>query len=339
MKVWTKISDYITGFQPSQAEWFQLKVHDTVVFTHEDVYREIEYFYSEWSYLTSMWENKYEAFTNLYKHYVNAVGENYYRMYDALTREYNPLSNYDMVESGVDGRKVSDKNNTGTNNSYGGQITADTKYTENPYERTTKTDQTGSVTTTMNGTEDNNTFRNAFNSGISDTGTHTDKTQTTFDGRNDKVTYGEGDTKPLTTTTTEKVTNDITKTTSFDALGDNDKVNFHDYVDTKTSDDVQMNGFNTATNSKDSHKEVESYSNDVSLEYSKQNTKGEAEAVSIGTDYTEGTRHELTRTGNIGVTTNSQLIDGELAVRKVNLLKEFVQGFILRYCSLVYDEE
>ena len=49
------------------------------------------------------------------------------------------------------------------------------------------------------------------------------------------------------------------------------------------------------------------------------------------TGYHETKEHFLQRSGNIGVTTSAQMVTGELALRKYNLLQEYIKGFIDKY--------
>lgn len=51
--------------------------------------------------------------------------------------------------------------------------------------------------------------------------------------------------------------------------------------------------------------------------------------------YYEAKEHFFKRSGNIGVTTAAQMIQGELEVRVRDLLREWVKGFIDRYCYFV----
>lgn len=48
--------------------------------------------------------------------------------------------------------------------------------------------------------------------------------------------------------------------------------------------------------------------------------------------------HILTRSGNIGVTTSAQMITQEIALRKNNLMRDYVREFVNRYCYSVGGE-
>ena len=49
------------------------------------------------------------------------------------------------------------------------------------------------------------------------------------------------------------------------------------------------------------------------------------------TGYHEANEHYLKRSGNIGVTTSAQMITGEVELRKIDLLKDYIREFFNRY--------
>lgn len=51
------------------------------------------------------------------------------------------------------------------------------------------------------------------------------------------------------------------------------------------------------------------------------------------------TEHYLKRSGNIGVTTNAQMLQQEIEVRKLSLLRMYVNDFVQRYCFLVWGDD
>lgn len=70
---------------------------------------------------------------------------------------------------------------------------------------------------------------------------------------------------------------------------------------------------------------TEEYMNDKSMSFD----------GSTLTGYHDAAEHYLKRSGNIGVTTSAQMIEGELQVRARDLLKEYIKKFIDRYCFCV----
>lgn len=282
-RVWTKIDDVIDNY--AIGDTLRLAVDGTTVFTNSDVYSVLSNLYDTFAFRHRDTVQATDAFIQQYNTYRNDVGNNYFRMYDALNRKYNPISNYEMTETSADGRKIS-THTTSTDNSFyegneqGGvsnvkdpysKTTESTKSgivkttdggtdttTQNPYETTTikqnegKTQtvtegtgnttetpvskttlkettgqtsvaKTGSETSTENGNETDDRYVNAFDSGISDDGTHSEKTVKQFDNRTNTTSYTDrkdttvygADGKPLTETTTETYTgNSETNTTN-----------------------------------------------------------------------------------------------------------------------------
>ena len=469
-KVWTKIDDVIDNY--ATGDTLRLAVDGTTVFTNSDVYSVLSNLYDTFAFRHRDTVQATEAFIQQYNTYRNEVGNNYFRMYDALNRKYNPISNYDMTETSADGRKIS-THTTSTDNSFyegneqGGVSNVKDPYsktteskksgvvkttdggtdttTQNPYETTTvklnegKTQtitsgtdntietpvskttkkettgqtsvaKTGSETSTENGNETDDRYVNAFDSGISDTGTHSEKNVKQFDNRTNTTSYTDrkdttvygADGKPLTENTTETYTGNAetnstnnstvtveygadgtnlteTTTASFDSivtLNQKDTSQTVEYganaspltetvvesisnaiserteystlqgktvgikdMETGLKTSVSANDYHTAKEGENNGKTEEKWSNDVSISYKSANEDGTFSDNTFGSDFSDGTMHVLTRTGNIGVTTNAQMIQGEIEMRRINLLHEYVQGFITLYCSFVGVDE
>lgn len=469
-KVWTKIDDVIDNY--ATGDTLRLAVDGTTVFTNSDVYSVLSNLYDTFAFRHRDTVQATDAFIQQYNTYRNDVGNNYFRMYDALNRKYNPISNYDMTETSADGRKIS-THTTSTDNSFyegneqGGVSSIKDPYsktteskksgvvtttdggtdttTQNPYETTTvkqnagKTQtitagtdntietpvskttkkettgqtsvaKTGSETSTENGNETDDRYVNAFDSGISDTGTHSEKNVKQFDNRTNTTSYTDrkdttvygADGKPLTETTTEtytgnsetNTTNNSTVTVEYGADGTNltetTTASFDSIVTLNEKDSsqtvvygaggspltetvvesisnaiserteystlqgktvgikdmetgqktsVSANDYHTAKEGENNGKTEEKWGNDVSISYKSANEDGTFSDNTFGSDFSDGTMHVLTRTGNIGVTTNAQMIQGEIEMRRINLLHEYVQGFITLYCSFVGVDE
>lgn len=469
-KVWTKIDDVIDNY--ATGDTLRLAVDGTTVFTNSDVYSVLSNLYDTFAFRHRDTVQATDAFIQQYNTYRNEVGNNYFRMYDALNRKYNPISNYDMTETSADGRKIS-THTTSTDNSFyegneqGGVSNVKDPYsktteskktgvvtttdggtdttTQNPYETTTvkqnegKTQtitsgtdntietpvskttkkettgqtsvaKTGSETSTENGNETDDRYVNAFDSGISDTGTHSEKNVKQFDNRTNTTSYTDrkdttvygADGKPLTENTTEtytgnaetNTTNNSTVTVEYGADGANltetTTATFDSIVTLNEKDSsqtvvygaggspltetvvesvsnaiserteystlqgktvgikdmetgqktsVSANDYHTAKEGENNGKTEEKWSNDVSISYKSANEDGTFSDNTFGSDFSDGTMHVLTRSGNIGVTTNAQMIQGEIEMRRINLLHEYVQGFITLYCSFVGVDE
>lgn len=469
-RVWTKIDDVIDNY--ATGDTLRLAVDGTTVFTNSDVYSVLSNLYDTFAFRHRDTVQATDAFIQQYNTYRNEVGNNYFRMYDALNRKYNPISNYDMTETSADGRKIS-THTTSTDNSFyegneqggvsnvkdpyskttestktgivktadgGTDTTTQNPYgtttvkqnegktqtitsgtdntTETPVSKTTKKEttgqtsvaKTGSETSTENGNETDDRYVNAFDSGISDTGTHSEKNVKQFDNRTNTTTYTDrkdttvygADGKPLTETTTETYTGNsetnstnnstvtveygadgtnLTETTtaSYDSivtLNEKDTSQIVEYgangspltetvvesisnaiserteystlqgktvgikdMETGQKTSVSANDYHTAKEGENNGKTEEKWGNDVSISYKSANEDGTFSDNTFGSDFSDGTMHVLTRSGNIGVTTNAQMIQGEIEMRRINLLHEYVQGFITLYCSFVGVDE
>lgn len=469
-KVWTKIDDVIDNY--ATGDTLRLAVDGTTVFTNSDVYSVLSNLYDTFAFRHRDTVQATDAFIQQYNTYRNEVGNNYFRMYDALNRKYNPISNYDMTETSADGRKIS-THTTSTDNSFyegneqGGVSNVKDPYsktteskktgvvtttdggtdttTQNPYETTTvkqnegKTQtitsgtdntietpvskttkkettgqtsvaKTGSETSTENGNETDDRYVNAFDTGISDTGTHSEKNVKQFDNRTNTTSYTDrkdttvygADGKPLTENTTETYTGNAetnstnnstvtveygadganlteTTTATFDSiitLNEKDSSQTVVYgaggspltetvvesvsnaiserteystlqgktvgikdMETGQKTSVSANDYHTAKEGENNGKTEEKWGNDVSISYKTANEDGTFSDNTFGSDFSDGTMHVLTRSGNIGVTTNAQMIQGEIEMRRINLLHEYVRGFITLYCSFVGVDE
>ena len=469
-KVWTKIDDVIDNY--ATGDTLRLAVDGTTVFTNSDVYSVLSNLYDTFAFRHRDTVQATDAFIQQYNTYRNEVGNNYFRMYDALNRKYNPISNYDMTETSADGRKISTHTTSTDNSFYEGNEQGSVSNVKDPYSKTTESKKTGVVTTTDGGTDtttqnpyetttvkqnegktqtitsgtDNTTetpvskttkkettgqtsvaktgsetstengnetddrYVNAFDSGISDTGTHSEKNVKQFDNRTNTTTYTDrkdttvygADGKPLTETTTETYTgnsetnstNNSTVTVEYGADGTNltetTTATFDSIVTLNEKDSsqtvvygaggspltetvvesvsnaiserteystlqgktvgikdmetgqktsVSANDYHTAKEGENNGKTEEKWGNDVSISYKTANEDGTFSDNTFGSDFSDGTMHVLTRTGNIGVTTNAQMIQGEIEMRRINLLHEYVQGFITLYCSFVGVDE
>lgn len=469
-KVWTKIDDVIDNY--ATGDTLRLAVDGTTVFTNSDVYSVLSNLYDTFAFRHRDTVQATDAFIQQYNTYRNEVGNNYFRMYDALNRKYNPISNYDMTETSADGRKISTHTTSTDNSFYEGNEQGSVSNVKDPYSKTTESKKTGVVTTTDGGTDtttqnpyetttvkqnegktqtitsgtDNTTetpvskttkkettgqtsvaktgsetstengnetddrYVNAFDSGISDTGTHSEKNVKQFDNRTNTTTYTDrkdttvygADGKPLTETTTETYTGNsetnstnnstvtveygadganLTETTTatFDSivtLNEKDSSQTVVYgaggspltetvvesvsnaiserteystlqgktvgikdMETGQKTSVSANDYHTAKEGENNGKTEEKWGNDVSISYKTANEDGTFSDNTFGSDFSDGTMHVLTRTGNIGVTTNAQMIQGEIEMRRINLLHEYVQGFITLYCSFVGVDE
>lgn len=232
----------------------------------------------------------------------------YKKMYAAAIKNYDPLSNYDMQEEGLDGKKLDGVTDTNTRTGSMTETetptgtttttttpTGGTKRTETPtgseiVERTEEGGTTSTETESRTTYDDTSVFEPTIekqtitvpNDGFSET------TTTSFDTRKTETT--EEYVQNTKTTVTETFTNRQTATTT----------QYNQLADTR-----QINNSNTMTG---------------------------AGAGGSVTGMHEVDEHFLTRSGNIGVTTSQQMLESELKLRyQYNLYYMFMREFITRY--------
>lgn len=97
--------------------------------------------------------------------------------------------------------------------------------------------------------------------------------------------------------------------------------NFDRYED--STDDEST----TSSGSADSVNTVNGYNGDA--EHDRQNTNGKSETK-------HGNIHNAHLYGNIGVTTSAQMLEGELEIRKHDLISIIVREFKENFCIMVY---
>lgn len=97
--------------------------------------------------------------------------------------------------------------------------------------------------------------------------------------------------------------------------------NFDRYED--SSDDENTSSIGSA----DSVNTVNGYNGDA--EHDRQKTNGKSETK-------RGNKHNAHLYGNIGVTTSAQMLEGELKIRKQDLISIIVREFKENFCIMVY---
>jgi len=312
--IWTKISSVLpelnTGSQLS------LVVDGKTIFSHFQVLNSFTYLYDSFSFRQNELSNSLTAFLAQYTAYQADIGYNFARMYDALTRDYNPIENYHKFESVVDANTKS-KTST-TNNSANVTGTID-----------------GVVTNSHNG-EDNTL----------ESGGLTNATTNNIENRNYDSTFDGSDFGVATTKSTNNG-NDST-TTTYNNLNVKNSYNSSNTVtkgNVSTSNDingqaVEFTNMSNVGKTTTGGVDVTEYGNNVSASYQDVLPDGITKtSATLGNNFTEANLHTATMCGNIGVTTNAQMITGELEMRRINLLNDYVMGFIRKYCSFLGVDE
>lgn len=220
----------------------------------------------------------------------NRYRESWGKLWDAITATYSPLENYNLTET-------EEENNEGTN------------------ERTEST--TGSETETT--TEDNEASETVTESETVE-GTKTDTG--TLSNTGTKVTDRDGTESATTSSTSsENGENGVYGYNSLESVGDttSEQTGTETGTESRTNaEDISETLNNTETENKTHTTEEEraksnTKSNTEDKSGSRQNTTTESKT---GSEETTGQRtRELTRSGNIGVTTSQQMLESEIELR------------------------
>jgi len=305
-KVWEILEKVLPQIETGTS--LELVVNNQIIFQHNQVWFELYQKYSEWGFLKHPDSNSLTVFNALYTNFVANNKEAFFRMWDALEREYNPINNYDLVEYGANGRKKSEKVNEDTGDNVNGARLGSVTTTQHGSEKDTQT-QTGKTQTDR--------YENAFNSGIDATGTHVAREEVTAP---------------------TSIENERTFTNR-DAQTDYDKTTGSDSVD-----GVTLVGYTNTGRAHDHKESHESYNADVQINTHRVLPNGGISAGGLGAQgefFMEGENSYLSRSGNIGVTSSTELVSREMEMREAygNLLKRWVHMFILEYCTYVGAED
>lgn len=130
---------------------FELTYNNETIFTSNQVFYEIADRYSSYKMSVSeLFQPTAAYFIGVYSEYREAVKQNMYKAWKALTADYDPVSNYDMTEQEHDGKKLSTVTDTMTPS--GGTETTVNRYgidsgaAGEPYDKQTVQPLTGTKT-------------------------------------------------------------------------------------------------------------------------------------------------------------------------------------------------
>lgn len=279
---------------------FAVTVNGTTIFASNPVYFELNQKYTEWGFLQNENSNGGQMLRSLWTNYVANMGSQLLRIWEGLNKQYDPTSNYSMVEIGADGHKQSKRTDTDNTDSVAGTKQAN---------QSTEYKGSEGNARTVTGKQTTDRYENAFDSGISATGTHTNREETQF---------------PTSVNDTRSFTNREDETTY-----DNNQ------TQSVTSGQEQLSATGQVASAGQSRNtKTESFDNDVTVQGAFIDASGIQTDVPLE-DLTDGTQHVFSRFGNIGVATASDMLMKEYELRKINLLKDFVHGFILEYCTYI----
>ena len=245
------------------------------------------------------------------------------RMFEALSAEYKPLENYSMIEEGTDDRTIS-RTTGGTRSTQGSNTlektgTVSTEGTTSGTntrtdDLTSETKNTGTISTeaTTTAKTADTTTRTTKNTGTQ-TSAGTDGTTNSV-AAYDSEAYAARDKQDKTTSGTR--TDDLTETTTNGGEMNSDGTS----ASTQTNDTTD-----TTTNTGTQSTEQSGTSSSTLTNNTTDTTTTNSTETSSGTESgTDGTKHRLSRAGNIGVTTSQQMLTSELFLRARNQLAYYV---------------
>ena len=256
--------------------------------------------FSYWSFDSDLLtaSTEFSEFLNYFQTYARVRQEDFYRLWQALTAEYNPIENYNQIEiikhgeiiaSGTVTAETDGTNSGSDSNVQSGNIEYLTPKT------TTSVHTPQIVTTTKNGKTVSTQERTTYDS---------------TDFNNVEKLTNEQETGDTTTIPEHTVTTDVTH----DA---NDKTTFNNVTNARTTGNTIHNESETTTNYNTVNKTV-------------------ADTAQNFNTYSE---NKLDRHGNIGVTSNQDMINQEWELRLKNVAETFIDIIIESFCYLVltYD--
>lgn len=257
------------------------------------------------------------ALSSIYRLFAATHTADITRLKNALTAEYKPLDNYNMIESGSDKRTVDrdyTRTSTGSVNE-GGTTTAETTgtRTDNLTETATHTGTVGTEGTTTGKTTDTSTISNVTSETAKDEGTT---------GNTNNVSAYDSATMVGHDSSSGTATNERTATT-------NNNVTHGGDVDTTatSSSTVTNDTTDTTTNSG-------TVKNENGEKFTRNLTTTESGNITDTDDTTDNAEHTLTRSGNIGVTTSQQMLESEVNLRVKNQLVYYVvELFVSQYLT------
>lgn len=261
--------------------------------------------------------------------YWEARRGDYYNMYTAINKQYDPISNYKMSETGLDGKKIDTI--TDTNVRTGSETTTETP---SGTATTTLTRAGGTMTTeSPTGIEKTTTTPGgSYAETVTEAGgkkTTSTESRTTYDNTQAFV--------PATKTETDEVPNQGNQVKTDHTFNNYNTVEEKSFTQRQTVTDMSYKNGTQET-------ETQSFTGrqtETETEYdqltdtrtiNRTNSMSGTGAGGTITGAAEIDQHYFTREGNIGVTTSQQMIESEIELRyKYNLWYMFIREFITRY--------
>lgn len=267
----------------------------------------------------------------IFMQWVEDRAQGFYKLYEALRAEYNPVHNYDMTMISTTDYKGSEKNTVTPSGSEKVTLTklgTEKHETEKSGSETHETAFTGTEknTNTPSGTETRTTTKEGSEQTDMVKGAHLDTVQnsrTTFDSdtdydtdktTTDMPTYTDTDT--LSFTDREDAT-----TLSFDQRKTEDEKSFTDRKDTLT--DSFTNRKDTLTDSFTDRKD------ETETTFNQRKTEDEKTFTDRQDEINE---HKF---GNLGVTTSQQMISSQFPLTEMDKLQSYIINTFVHECLVI----
>ena len=253
----------------------------------------------------------------------------YYNMYVALQKNYDPIANYNMTEKGIDGTKIDSTSDVNTRSGSVNELIT-------PSGQSTKTVTNTGGTTTTETPEGSEKVTTTPSGSFSETVTKAGGETTT--NTESRTTYDDA-------TTFKDAVKNVTNTVPNDG---NEETTEHTYDQYKTEEETTFSQRKTTTEttykSGTQTTETETFNSRQTADNTTYNNLQDSRSITpsntqSGTN-TAGTvtgahevhEHYFTREGNVGVTTSQQMITSELDLRYIyNLKYMFIREFLTRY--------
>ena len=387
-KIWTTLETVLPLINPNTD--LAVTVDGTSIFTSSRIFFEFDQKYTEWGFLQKPTDNSATVFRTLWSNYVSNMGEQLLHIWNGLNKEYDPTSNYSMIEMGADGHKQGKRTDTDDTDSVAGTKQGKRTDTDNTdsvagtKQANQNTQYFGSEVNARSVTANQTTdrYENAFDSGISANGTHTNREVTTpastndtksFNNREDSLNFENNQTQSLTSgneiisatgntanigqsrnkkveelenNQTQSVTHgneQLSATGHVATMGQSRNKKVEELENNQTQSVTHGNEHlsatgHVATMGQSRNKKVEEIDHDKTINTQLISPTGERTDITMQ-NMADGSQHIFSRFGNIGVATAADMLMKEFELRKINLLKDFVHGFILEYCTYVGCDE
>lgn len=270
------------------------------------------------------------------------MNDNYKRLFDAFMMEYNPIENYDRIEDTTEST-TNESSENGTNTQ------TNTKSGSDSVESESVNTSTNSGSSSVVGSDELTTTNNLSNSksvegtttttrdftigkngdeSVTSSNTQTDnKKDTTVKAYFDSEVKGEEVSHTGTTANSGSDVKEVNETNTEEGTESVITANTESGTDTGTVSNVGSNN-TTTTNSNE---------NETNATATNTTTYGSSENISGSDERSTSGSGEMVRKsrihGNIGVSTPSDMLTKEIAIRKLNLLQMLVDSYAELVCT------